>query len=334
MASSFTTNLDLEKPAPGDQANAWGLTLNSNFDSIDTAISLKYAGTPQGNLAGSFVGQIAVDTSNNIIYICTTAGNIGASVWTPSNLADSTIALTGDVTGSSSFSNGNVSIATTYATSPVPSGIISMFGGTSAPTGYLLCDGTAVSRTTYADLYAIIATNFGSGNGSSTFNLPNLQDKFPIGKGSTYSLNNTGGSSTFTPAGTNGSITPSGTVSVSGSTGSHTLTESEIPAHFHYTANTDNNFANGNELQNNTSWTFTARSWGGAGNNDYILYASNNNSSNLAGKSSSVGSSSSHQHTSSGLTASFNGNGVTPSFTGTSGASLPPYVCVNYIIKT
>jgi microcystin-dependent protein len=56
-----------------------------------------------------------------------------------------------------------------------------MFAGTSDPTGWLLCDGTAVSRTTYAALYATIGTTFGAGNGSTTFNLPNLTSKFPRG---------------------------------------------------------------------------------------------------------------------------------------------------------
>jgi microcystin-dependent protein len=59
-----------------------------------------------------------------------------------------------------------------------PVGSILAFGGTTAPTGYLLCDGTAVSRTTYADLYAVIGTSFGSGNGSTTFHLPDLRGRF------------------------------------------------------------------------------------------------------------------------------------------------------------
>lgn len=55
----------------------------------------------------------------------------------------------------------------------VPAGVISMYAGTTAPSGYLLCDGSAVSRSTYSALFAVISTSFGVGNGSTTFNLPN-----------------------------------------------------------------------------------------------------------------------------------------------------------------
>lgn len=55
----------------------------------------------------------------------------------------------------------------------IPVGSILPFGGNSAPSGFLLCNGAAISRTTYANLYAVIGTTYGSGNGSSTFNVPN-----------------------------------------------------------------------------------------------------------------------------------------------------------------
>lgn len=63
----------------------------------------------------------------------------------------------------------------------VPAGFIGYYGHSSAPSGWFICDGSAVSRTTYADLFSAIGTNFGSGDGSTTFNLPNLIDKFPQG---------------------------------------------------------------------------------------------------------------------------------------------------------
>lgn len=64
------------------------------------------------------------------------------------------------------------------------------------PAGYLLCDGSAVSRTTYADLFAVIGTTYGVGDGSTTFNLPNRQQKFGLGKaasGTGATLGETGG---------------------------------------------------------------------------------------------------------------------------------------------
>lgn len=63
----------------------------------------------------------------------------------------------------------------------VPPGTVNMFAGASAPNGWLLCDGSAVSRETYADLFAVIGTTYGSGDGSTTFNLPNLKGRVPVG---------------------------------------------------------------------------------------------------------------------------------------------------------
>jgi microcystin-dependent protein len=60
----------------------------------------------------------------------------------------------------------------------VPAGVISAYGGTAAPTGYLLCDGSAVGRVTYAALFTAIGTAFGSGDGSSTFNVPDFRGRF------------------------------------------------------------------------------------------------------------------------------------------------------------
>ena len=62
-----------------------------------------------------------------------------------------------------------------------PIGAIFPFGGTSAPSGYLLCDGSAVSRSDYAALFAVIGTSFGAGDGSTTFNVPDLRESVPVG---------------------------------------------------------------------------------------------------------------------------------------------------------
>lgn len=63
------------------------------------------------------------------------------------------------------------------------SGTVIMYAGATAPTGYLLCDGSAVSRTTYADLFAICSTTYGAGDGSTTFNLPDARGVFVRGAG-------------------------------------------------------------------------------------------------------------------------------------------------------
>lgn len=63
----------------------------------------------------------------------------------------------------------------------IPTGCVQAFAGATTPQGWLLCDGSAVSRTDYADLYAVIGDTYGAGDGSTTFNLPNLIDKFVEG---------------------------------------------------------------------------------------------------------------------------------------------------------
>lgn len=81
-----------------------------------------------------------------------------------------------------------------------PVGIISLFAGTTAPSGWLICDGSAVSRTTYANLFSVIGTTYGTGDGSTTFNIPDLQGRVPVGyKSSDTSfdtIGETGGSKT------------------------------------------------------------------------------------------------------------------------------------------
>ena len=107
--------------------------------------------------------------------------------------------------------------ASTYATATalataVPVGVVQMWAGEAAPAGWLLCQGQAVSRTTYAALYAVCGTAYGTGDGSSTFNLPDLRARMPIGfsgSGAFNALGNAGGEE------------------------NHTLTTAEMPSHGH-----------------------------------------------------------------------------------------------------
>ena len=62
-----------------------------------------------------------------------------------------------------------------------PIGAIHMYAASNAPSGWLLCNGTAMSRTTYSNLFVVIGTNYGAGNGSTTFNLPDLRQRFALG---------------------------------------------------------------------------------------------------------------------------------------------------------
>lgn len=90
----------------------------------------------------------------------------------------------------------NTQVATTafVQVNGSPTGSVTMWPSASAPTGWLICNGQAVSRTTYAALFAIISTTFGAGDGSTTFNVPNYVNRMPIGSGDLYALAATGGS--------------------------------------------------------------------------------------------------------------------------------------------
>ena len=73
--------------------------------------------------------------------------------------------------------------STLYADAPI--GAIQAFGGATAPSGWFICDGSAKSRTDFAELFAVIGTAFGAGDGSTTFNLPDLREAVPKGAGET-----------------------------------------------------------------------------------------------------------------------------------------------------
>lgn len=91
----------------------------------------------------------------------------------------------------------------------VPAGMVLPYAGTTIPSGYLLCNGQAVSRTTYATLFSAIGTVYGAGDGSATFNVPDMRDRTAVGVSSTIAIADAGGAKT------------------------HTLTSSEMPGHTH-----------------------------------------------------------------------------------------------------
>lgn len=92
-------------------------------------------------------------------------------------------------------------------------GSITLYAGSTAPNGYMICDGSEISRTTYSALFNVIGTTYGQGNGQSTFNIPNLKGKIPVGYDS--------------------SDTNFDTLGETGGEKTHTLTTAEIPAHTH-----------------------------------------------------------------------------------------------------
>jgi len=106
----------------------------------------------------------------------------------------------------------------------VNTGIIVPWSSTSIPSGFLECNGSNVSRSTYSDLFGVVGTTYGAGDGATTFGLPDLQNNVALGRSNNKALASTGGADTVATA---------GSVSVAGSAADHTLTTDEMAAHTH-----------------------------------------------------------------------------------------------------
>ena len=150
---------------------------------------------------------------NNTLFIDKTENAVGINTMTPkANL---------DVVGKIQCSDdlivgGNITATSITATgfNIIPPGCLMMYPSNTPPSGWLLCNGSAVSRLTYSALFAIIGTTYGTGDGSTTFHLPDMRGRTPIGTGTgtgltARNLGQTGGAET------------------------HTLTTSEMPSHTH-----------------------------------------------------------------------------------------------------
>ena len=231
---------------------------------------------------------------------------------------------------------GIVSSQNTSMPSSMPVATIVSYAGATAPQGFLICDGSLVSKTTYGDLFAILGNTYGTAT-ATQFYLPNLQSKFPIGKSASYALGSTGGSFSQTPTGSiastfsGNSVTPSGSVSVS--VNNHTLTTSQIPSHTHFIMKEGSVTTNGvfGAVTNPTAYKGGA---GGMGSSDYHIQFSTGNPD--VGSTNAIGGGQGHNHGGSG---SFSGNSLTPtgsvssSFTGSAVDVTNPYISLNYIIK-
>lgn len=197
--------------------NGFTVTAGSGLAVNVASGKIRLKGLVCDNTATESVGSLT-DTTTNYIYVqLTRDGNSEAESWnfttnTTGTTPTDALKIASVVTSGGSVSSvSQVNLTDTLKYAILPTGTIQMFAGqyNNIPNNWLLCDGTAISRTTYKDLFDIVGTQFGTGDGSTTFNIPDLQAKFPRGA----------------PTSTNAGAT--------GGEDSHILSISELPAHSH-----------------------------------------------------------------------------------------------------
>ncbi len=189
-----------------------GVDMNSSSNTAATTLTIEKP-TFSSNPSSELYAQNRIVT---VTVPCTTCNNTysgdNGKTWeeVPSNIFDVKFQANGEIIVKSN--DGTNEVASSYTVINIdstPAGIIKPYAGNNVPGGYLLCDGSAVSRTTYAGLFETIGTTYGEGDGSTTFNLPDLSGRTIIGTSSSYELASTGGEE------------------------EHTLTISEMPSHSH-----------------------------------------------------------------------------------------------------
>lgn len=217
-----------------------------------------------------------------------------------------------------------------------PTGMVSDYAGAASnvPEGWLLCDGSAVSRTQYAALFGVLGIVYGAGNGTTTFNLPDVRGRFTIGADATYALASTGGAVDTSLVVAN---LPSHNHGITDTGHTHTATDSghthgvTDPQHSHGVLDTGHTHAApaGNFVTDNTA--VGVYSGGGLGEVHANTASAttgisiNNSSTGLTINSGNANVSNSTDTT--GITINNTGSG-------TSFSRLPPYIAFNKIIKT
>lgn len=247
--------------------------------------------------------------------------------------------------GQSFDADGNLIIADPNL-AITPLGGIIPYAGAAAPTGWLLCNGAQVSRVTYQSLFDLVGTTYGAGDGSTTFTLPDLRQRFPLGKaaaGTGSALGATGGDIDHTHSGgAHTHSTPAHSHSTSGTAalaGEHSHT---VDSHTHNVGNhqhgmsgldhpTATSTAGGSGVQAGSS--FDAAVAGHA----HFTVSGSAPSTDSAGATATTAASpatdthAGHTHSVSGSTDT-SGAGTTGSASGTTGSANPPFLALNYLI--
>lgn len=189
------------KITPGDSAAAGTSTQVSRADhkhAVDSyGIAGEIAATGTSAAAGSTSKYARIDHVHVVGANSVTAGTIA------SGAVNSSSAFAAGVVNTSAIASNAVTKAKLSTDQQIPSGVIMPYVGSTAPTGWLLCDGASYAKTSYADLWAVLSgQNYGSD--TNNFNVPDLRDRIPRGAATTgTTLGATAGANTVTIAAEN-----------------------------------------------------------------------------------------------------------------------------------
>lgn len=193
---------------------------------LDTLKELADAIADDQNFAATMATQLAQKANISALAALATSGQWSDILNKPSTFTPpvATASVLGGVKIGSGLSVDGAGVLS--APTELASGMLMPFAGSAAPSGWLLCAGQAVSRTTYAALFAAIGTAYGNGDSTTTFNLPDLRGRVPAG---VDNMNGTAANRV-----TNGGSGITGTtLGASGGAETHTLTTAQMPSHSH-----------------------------------------------------------------------------------------------------
>ena len=298
------TSIATTSPITGGTITSTG-TIGINASSANTASYVV-----QRDASGNFSAGTITATLTGTASTATNLAGGGAGQLPYQSGSGTTAMLAAGTSGQVLQSNGTS--APSWVASPsVPVGSLFQYAGSSAPSGYLLCQGQSVSSTTYLALHAVISNTYGgsayTGGSGLNFNLPDLRGRFPMGAGTGTGLNSSG---TGAPSGTAQTARTAGQW---GGEETNLLTTNEMPSHNH-------NGATGN-----------------AGSHSHTPPGGSLGTANIVGHNLAVSGGSQWSFTNSATitnTVADHSHSISSQGGGARHNNVPPFVVLNFIIKT